>query len=110
MDKPTVAEFLTALIKSSDLLQKDVAKRAGFDAPNVITMIKKGDTKLPLDKVGPMAEALGTDPVALLKMCLEEYQPATWRVIAPYMAMTLNDEEMQMVQAHRASAAPRQSA
>ena len=61
-----VACFIAARIEATGQLQKDIAAKAGFDKPNMITMIKQGRTRLPLDKVGAMALALETGPKASL--------------------------------------------
>lgn len=92
-----VARFITSRIEATGQLQKDIAAKAGFEQPNVITMIKQGKTKLPLAKVGPMARALETDPVGLLWMCLEEYQPATWKAIEPYMESAMTEDERRLL-------------
>lgn len=96
-----VARFIARRIEETGQLQKDIAMKCGFERPNIITMFKQGLTRLPLDKVGPMAKALETDPVQLLKMCLEEYQPATWKAIAPYMETALTKDELRLLTALR---------
>lgn len=99
-----VARLIAERIDAMKQLQKDIAMKAGFDKPNIITMIKQGKTRLPLDKVGPMALALEIDPVLLLEMCIEEYHPATWRAIAPYMRSAITQGELIMLTALRATA------
>lgn len=56
-----IAQFIADRIKATGQLQKDIAKNVGFDAPNMMTMLKQGRTRLPLDKVVPMARALESD-------------------------------------------------
>jgi len=51
-----------------------------------------------------MANALETDATQLLKMCLEEYQPLTWKAIAPFMEFALSQDEFRLLTALRASA------
>ena len=97
-----VARFVNSRIEATGQLQKDIAMQVGFDKPNMITMIKQGKTRLPLDKVGPMAKALETDPVRLLSMCMEEYHPATWKAIAPYMESAMTADERKLLSALRA--------
>ena len=97
-----VARFIANRIQESGQMQKDIATKCGFDKPNMITMIKQGATRLPLDKIGPMAMALETDPVQLLKMCMEEYQPATWRAIEPFMETAMTKDELRLLTALRA--------
>lgn len=98
-----VARFIARRIETTDKLQKDIALQCGFDKPNMITMVKQGRTRLPLGKVGQMAKALETDPVQLLKMCMEEYLPDTWEEIAPLMESALTREELQLLTLLRAS-------
>ncbi len=97
-----VARFITGRIEATGKLQKDIAEKVGFEKPNIITMIKQGKTKLPLDKIGPMAKALEVDPVHLLKLCMEEYHPNTWKAIAPFMAAVITADERRMLNALRA--------
>lgn len=98
-----VARFINNRIEETGQLQKDIAAKCGFDKPNIITMIKQGSTRLPLDKIGPMAKALETDPVQLLKMCMEEYHPATWRAIEPFMETAMTKDELRLLKALRTS-------
>lgn len=52
--------------------QAQIAAEAGFQNPNMITMIKKGDTKLALDRVPALAHALEVDPAYLMRLALEQ--------------------------------------
>jgi hypothetical protein len=47
----------------------------------MLSMIRQGHSKLPLIHVGRVARALGVDPVFLLKLCMNEYQPENWKAI-----------------------------
>ncbi len=98
-----VARFIAARIEATGQLQKDIAVKCGFEKPNIITMIKQGTTRLPLDKIGPMAIALGVDPVQLFKMCMEEYHPATWKAIAPLIGSAISPDELILLTALRRS-------
>ena len=42
--------------------QVELANKLGYTNGNVLTMFKRGTTRLPLDKVVPMAQALSKDP------------------------------------------------
>jgi transcriptional regulator with XRE-family HTH domain len=53
--------------------QRDIAFEAGFTNPNMLTMIKKGNSKLALDRVATMAASLEVDPKYLLRITLEQY-------------------------------------
>ena len=61
--KISVAEYLTQQIAVSGVSQKNLADQLGYDKPNIITMFKQGKTKVPLNKIAPIAKILGIDRV-----------------------------------------------
>ena len=102
MEKSTnVAQFIAQRILATGKSQRDIANEAGFDSPNMVTMLKQGKTKLPLGKVGLVAKALETDPVKLLKMTLSEYYPELWEATSDYFDEALTADELKMVLAFR---------
>lgn len=52
--------------------QIDIAREAGFVNPNVISMLKSGATKLPLDRVLSLAAALECDPRHLFLLAIQQ--------------------------------------
>ena len=57
--------------------QAEIAEEAGFVNPNMLTMIKQGATKLPVDRVPALATALDCDPALLLRLALEQSEGST---------------------------------
>ena len=53
--------------------QAEVAAESGFVNPNMISMIKTGASRLPLDRVPALASALDVDPARLLQLALEQW-------------------------------------
>jgi hypothetical protein len=99
----SVAEYITLCLEASGRLQTEVAEDVGFDKPNVITMIKQGKTKLPLLKIGPMAQALRIDPVELFRITLNEYMPDTWEAIQDNIGLSgLTPSEREVIDIVRA--------
>jgi hypothetical protein len=88
-EKITVAQFITKKIAESGKPQKQIAEELGYEHPNVISMIKTGTTKLPVEKVGLMARALNVDPAKLLRLVLDEYNPGLYSVIEDCLANPL---------------------
>lgn len=70
-----VAEYVSWQINLCGKMQTEIAEEVGFEKPNVISMIKQGKTKVPINKIGKMAKALNVDPIFFLKMCINEYMP-----------------------------------
>jgi hypothetical protein len=100
-----VAEYLMSQIKMSGKTQIEIAQDVGFPMPNMITMLKKGLSKLPMDKVGLMAKSVGVDPVHLYKLCMEEYYPSTWEMLQGFLSQpTLTKNELEFIHVIRKSA------
>ena len=78
---PTVAEYLAGQIDMSEKTQREIAAEIGYDRPNILTMLKQGTTKIPLNKVAPLARALGVDPAYFIRVVLREYLPDMWDAI-----------------------------
>ena len=52
--------------------QRDIAIAAGFTNPNMLSMLKNGDTKLAIDRTASLAAALEVDPKYLLRLALAQ--------------------------------------
>lgn len=76
-----VKDYIEQQLALCNKSQKQVANEIGYDKPNVITMIKQGLTKLPINKVGLLARALNVDPSYLLRLVMSEYHPDSWDTI-----------------------------
>lgn len=81
LTQPTVAEFLTECLNKSKKKQCEIAEECGLESPNVVTMWKKGVTKVPVARIGAIAKALGVDPAYFLRLVMTEYLPDAWASI-----------------------------
>lgn len=104
-DKPfadsRIARFLDKRIEelSGKKSQREIAKEVGFSTPNIISMMKKGDARVPLERVFPLAKALEVDPKHLMRLALE--QTFGQGVIADLFDMVLSENEMKIIKAIR---------
>jgi transcriptional regulator with XRE-family HTH domain len=97
--KITVAQYLSQQIALSPLSQREIAERAGYTKPNILTMFKQGDTKVPVNKVPALAKALGVDSMHMLRIVLEEYMPEAWAAMESILGKhTVTDEEMSIIE------------
>ncbi len=87
-DRPT-ARFLTSAIQASGLSQVEIAKRSGYQRPNVISMMKKGQCKVPIARIPALARACGADEWVFLETALKEYHPEVWGTIRHYLLPSL---------------------
>ena len=58
-----------------------IAKECGFPMPNVLSMIRKGQTKVPLTRIPALARSLDLDERALFEIAVQEYQPDLWSML-----------------------------
>jgi len=94
-------EYLAALIDNSDLKQNEISERLGYTNANMISMIKTGKTKLPLEKVPAFAEAVGVDPAHLLRLILKEYAPEVLDVLNKTLGVSVTQHETQILKVIR---------
>lgn len=100
--RSTVAEFLADKIAAIDKTQRQISEECGFDNPNIITMFKLGQTKLPINRIALLAKALDVDPAYLLRLVMHEYIPESWEAIENIMKSTvLTSNELNLVRAYR---------
>lgn len=98
----TVADFIADRLADCEKTQKEVASECGFENPNIITMFKNGSTKIPLNRIGPLAKAIGADPAHLLRLAMIEYFPETWQAVENIMQSTaLTANELALVRSYR---------
>lgn len=96
--RKTVAEYLTFHINNSEKTQRQIALEIGYTKPNIITMFKQGSTKLPLDKVGPLAKALEIEPEDLFLKVMTEYMPETFEALSPFLCgLMLSKDELELI-------------
>lgn len=52
--------------------QTEIAAEAGFVNPNMLSILKAGKSKLPLDRIPAIARALECDPALLMRLALDQ--------------------------------------
>ncbi|CAO3459950.1 hypothetical protein [Azospirillum argentinense] len=84
--------------------QREIARDLGYDRPNIISMFKLGETKVPLDKVPALAESLQVDFGFLLKLALEQYMTGEMKQLEKFMDRVVSDDEFEIVTMARKAA------
>lgn len=69
------ASKIERLINDSPKSQAELAHEMGYANQNIITMFKKGTTRVPLDRVASLARALDVDAGTMMKEWFETYMP-----------------------------------
>jgi len=101
-ERHTVAQYLTLHINNSEKTQRQIAQEIGYTKPNIITMFKQGLTKLPLEKIGPLAKALEIAPDDLFFKVMSEYMPDTFEALSPFLCgQMLSKDELELLDNYR---------
>jgi hypothetical protein len=97
-----VSKRLEALASTKS--QREIASEVGYHRPNIISMIKTGDMKMPLDKVPLFAKALGVDVAMLMRLAMEQHWDSeSVNGFVPRMFINvLSNDEMALIDALRA--------
>jgi hypothetical protein len=93
-------EWLGALIDVSGKSNKDLAAALGYSTPNIISMFKNGDMKVPLPVVPRLAQALHVDPAHMVRRALEEYAPEIADTLDEVAGLATKDER-RLLEIHR---------
>ena len=100
--KENVAQYLSKKIKESGKKQSEISRQVGYINPNIITMFKQGRTRIPLDKIGPIATALEINPGDLFHRVMAEYMPETFEALLPFLgSASLTHQESLLLDAYR---------
>jgi hypothetical protein len=100
--KSEVASYVARSIHLSGKSNIQIAAEAGFPNPNVVSMLAKGNTKVPMARIPALAKAMGTDAKILLDGCLAAYHPELHRVISNLApSMLISRGELSIIRALR---------
>jgi transcriptional regulator with XRE-family HTH domain len=93
------AEFLKKALDQAPLTQREVAERAGFQRPNILSMMKNGETKVPLNRIPELARACEVKPSTFIRVAMKEYHPEVWAILEDIFdgCLTPAEEEMMML-------------
>jgi hypothetical protein len=95
--KGTFANYLANQIRISEVPQKDIAGALGYENANIVSMFKKGLTKVPIEKVPALAKALHLDPAHLLMLAMREYMPEAFATIQKTLGYAITENEFVLV-------------
>ncbi len=91
------AMMLAEAIEKSDLTQREIADRVGFKNANIISMLKHGETRVPLERVPALAATLEMDEREFLLIAIEEYHPGVHEVLVEVLGVPLSDAELGII-------------
>jgi len=94
-----VADYIAAAIEKSSKTQLEISAEAGFPRSSVLSMIKQGQTKMPMARIPQMAKALDVDAVEFFRLAMSEYMPELQRIADEmYARERLSAAEVELLQ------------
>jgi transcriptional regulator with XRE-family HTH domain len=96
-NKMTVGELIAVHTELVGITNIDLAAKLGYKSPNVISMLKAGTMKLPVNKIAALASALRIDPLHLAKQVCNEngFQlDGVLDALTKRVAITHNEEKL----------------
>jgi transcriptional regulator with XRE-family HTH domain len=83
---------------SSVRSQREIADLVGWPQPNILSMIKRGEVKPPLEKVPALAKALSVDPALLMKFVLQDHHSELFEALVDTLGLLATKEEIELLQ------------
>jgi transcriptional regulator with XRE-family HTH domain len=99
-----IAQYLSKQIDiqvSMGKKQRQIAQEIGYDKPNMISMFKRGEAKVPLDKIPLLARSLSVDPAFLFRLAMQQYWPNERETIVSIFGDILTKDERHLVEMFR---------
>lgn len=96
-----IVKFIDARLEELKLGGKtasDVAREAGYQHPNIVSMFRTGKTKVPLDKVMELARAMEVDPAILLGLALEQFWPKEAKGVSELLNRIVTANEFAIIE------------
>ena len=74
-DKALAALVGTEMGPNVHISVRDVAAAAGYERPNIFSMFRSGETKIPIDRAFAMARALKIDEAHFMRLVMKQHWP-----------------------------------
>ena len=82
MTTSPTARVITDAVEASGKTLREIAAEMGLERGNVISMLKSGEMRMPIERIPAFAAATGIDALLLMQTTMTEYMPETWAVLA----------------------------
>lgn len=95
-----VAKRINELAKRGKTARQ-IAEEVGYKSSNMISMLKSGRAKVPLEKIPSLARSLDIDTGLLLRLVLSEYSPDLHRTIVEIFGAITTANERDLINSIR---------
>ena len=74
--------MITDAVEESGKTLREIATGMGLERGNVVSMLKSGEMRMPIERIPAFAVATGIDALSLTRVAMSAYIPKTWAVLA----------------------------
>jgi transcriptional regulator with XRE-family HTH domain len=94
-----IAKYLTKQINALSGVknQREIAAEIGYDKPNMISMVKRGEARVPLEKIPALAKSIEADPAFLFRLALQQYWPDRLDAVAAVFGTVVTKKEAEIL-------------
>jgi len=78
--------------------QRQIAAEVGWNRPNMVSMIKRGTTRVPWSSVPALAAAIEADPAELFRLAVEDYWPDAHRAAEHIFGTIVSANERELLE------------
>ncbi|WP_240989633.1 helix-turn-helix domain-containing protein [Salipiger mangrovisoli] len=82
MTETTTARLIADAIDGCGKTQRQIADEMGYERPNVISMMRIGEMRIPIERIPAFAKATGIAVELLTRTAMAEYMPEAWKALA----------------------------
>lgn len=96
----TVSEFISKHLDIQQSLgrtQKQIAQELGYKMPNMVSMLRRNEVKVPIPKVPALARALGVDPAFLMRLVMVQHWPEELEAINAIFGNIVTQNEATLI-------------
>jgi hypothetical protein len=94
-------DFLRFAFDRSPKTIEEIAHEIGYASPNTVKLMVAGITKVPIDRIPRMAEALNVEPSQMMRAALEDYAPSMLKALEQTFDFMATPNEREIINVFR---------
>ena len=99
--RDTFLDYLRFAFERSPKTAEEIAHEIGYGTPNVVKLMIAGITKVPIDRIPRLAEALNVEPTQMMRAALEDYAPQMLKALEETFDFMATPNEREIIKVFR---------